>query len=180
MSLFAQPQRGSHPADVFERLAELGRPLRHPHEIQPRTAPFHRNGCGTDVQSEDPIGSTRGDGSLPRERERAADDRMPRHRQLGPGREDSHARVGARPLGAGHERRLGKTDFAGDLLHGRRRQSGSLRKDGKLVAAKAAVGEYVVVDVPIPGNAHARMFILSFTVHRLPLTFAVNAGERST
>ena len=71
---------------------------------------------------------------------------------------------------AGHERRLGKTDLAGDLLHGLAGKAGRIGKDGELVAAEAAIGEDVVVEVPIPGNAHARMFILSFTVHGLPFT----------
>ena len=92
-----------------------------------------------------------------RERERAADDRMAGHRHLGARREDPHAHVGVRPLGAGHERRLRKADLAGDLLHRPRRQSGRLGKDGELVAAEAAIGEDVVVEVPVAGNAHARM-----------------------
>ena len=105
--------------------------------------------------------ATRGDRAVARERERAADDRMAGHRHLGARREDPHAHVGVGALGCGDERRFGKADLAGDLLHGLRRQARRLRKDRELVAAEPAIGEHVVVQVPVAGNAHARMFILA-------------------
>ena len=85
---------------------------------------------------------------------------MAGHRHLGAGREDPHAHVGVGPFGGGHERGFGEADLAGDLLHGLRRQAGRLRKDRELVAAEPAIGEHVVVQVSVAGNAHARMIIL--------------------
>ena len=90
---------------------------------------------------------------------------MTRHRQLPAGRENSHAHVGAWTFGCGHERGLGKTNLACDLLHRPGAQAGGVRKDRELVAAEPAIGEHVVMEIPVAGNAHARMFILTFTVY---------------
>ena len=111
-------QRGGDAAHIIERPAELGILLRHPREAQAdRAIHSSETGVGPMFNPNDQSARPRRDASISRERERAADDRVARHRHLVAGRKDPHAHVGAGLFGRRHERRLGEADLPGNLLH---------------------------------------------------------------
>ena len=107
-------------ADVLEHRAELRQSLRHPGECEAIALPFERDWRRADVQSEDPVASTWGYRSVPRQGERAADHRVPSHGHFGTGRKNPHAHVRIGSLRVRHERRFREADLARDLLHRRR------------------------------------------------------------
>ena len=90
---------------------------------------------------------SRSDHTVTRQRERAADRRVTRHRQLALRREDAHPDVGARGLGGQDEGGFRERHLERDPLHEGRCEPGGIRKHRQLVARERASREDVVMEV---------------------------------
>ena len=120
---------------AHRRRTNLRWTLIHPREREGVVGPFQCNGCGADAKPKHEPFTIGRDHAFVRQREGAADRRVPRHRQLVGWREDAHADVGIRPLGGKDERAFGEVHLARDRLHGRAVQPAGVGNDRELVAS---------------------------------------------
>jgi len=64
-------------------------------------------------------------------------------------RENAEPKIGPALLGRQDEGRLGKIHLLGDRLHGVRRETAAVEKDGELVAAEKLGCKDIVVKIPV-------------------------------
>jgi hypothetical protein len=126
--------------------------LCHPGERETRIVPLERHRGWSHAKLEHELLLSALDGAFQREGKRAADRRMPGHRQLFAGREDPHPDVSS-PLGCEDERRFREGHFLGDALHLIGGQSLRFGEHRELVAFETVIGEHVEVEVAVHTSA---------------------------
>src|SRR5437588_11797392 len=109
--------------------------LRHPGETQVVAAPRQRYRRRTNSQAKDESLTSCLDDAASRQRKRAADCRVSRHRELVTRREDAEPEVGFWYLRRQKERRLGEIHLLGDRLHHLVGQAPAVERNGELISA---------------------------------------------